>query len=200
MPLQQQLELCGRVYLLMVVFLTCNVLPHRRHLGSADAARGNRALIQYPVLCRYKGTGKNATDAQTVSRIIVLFPPVVGSLRLLRIGMDALGERRFPGCDWICDIGLGDGPPLGCRLRIECSERNGRLVIESRMILPLNLPVDSIGHSPFLINLSRFATLSSAPSVGKSNPKPSSGHRLSNRAMPSGRTIKRSASIATYRR
>src|SRR6266853_4777830 len=39
MPLQQQLELCSRVYLLMVLFLACNVLPHRRHLGSADAAR-----------------------------------------------------------------------------------------------------------------------------------------------------------------
>src|ERR1700730_18676002 len=39
MPLQQQLELCSRVYLLMVLFLACNVLPHGRHLGSADAAR-----------------------------------------------------------------------------------------------------------------------------------------------------------------
>jgi hypothetical protein len=36
---QQQLELCSRVYLLMVLFLACNVLPHGRHLGSADAAR-----------------------------------------------------------------------------------------------------------------------------------------------------------------
>jgi hypothetical protein len=39
MPLQQQLELSSKIYLLMVLFLACNVVPHRRHLGPADAAR-----------------------------------------------------------------------------------------------------------------------------------------------------------------